>query len=176
MKWDGKGSPPGAVEKVAPLPSTLLWLTDWFTNWLTVLCVVCYVCICTVLGALRSSLMAKGFPRLTRVQYQYQYLLGHHFSLVTDHKPLWPCSTNINPRLLAAYEYTLVFRKTEAHSNMDALSRLSLSTVPAQVPAPLELALLMEHLAPQWRWAISVIGLRKTLLRHPFFSTSNKAG
>ena len=48
QKWDGKGSPPGAVGKSGtPLPSTLL--TDLQTD-LTVLCVV-YVCmmfVCTV--------------------------------------------------------------------------------------------------------------------------------
>ena len=49
--------------------------------------------------------------------------------------------------LLAAYEYALVFRKTEAHSNADALSRLPLPTVPAEVPTPPELVLLMDHLA-----------------------------
>ena len=67
------------------------------------------------------------------------------------------CSMNTSPQasarihqwslLLAAYEYTLVFRKTEAHSNADTLSRLPLPTVPAEVPTPPELVLLMEHLA-----------------------------
>ena len=47
----------------------------------------------------------------------------------------------------AAYEYTLVFLKTEAHSNADALSRLPLPTVPAEVSTSSELVLLMEHLA-----------------------------
>ena len=43
QKWDGKGSPPGAVGKSGtPLPSTLL--TDLQTD-LTVLCVMCCVCV-----------------------------------------------------------------------------------------------------------------------------------
>ena len=52
---------------VPPLPSTLL--TDLQTD-LTVLCVV-YVCMMLCLycslGALKSSLMAKGFPRLNKI-------------------------------------------------------------------------------------------------------------
>ena len=49
--------------------------------------------------------------------------------------------------MLEAYEYTVVFRRTEAHSNANALSRLPLSTVLAEVPTPPELVLPTEHLA-----------------------------
>ena len=61
--------------------------------------------------------------------------------------------------MLAAYEYTKVFRSTEAHSYVDGSSRLPLSIVPAKVPAPPELVLLTEHLADSpvgadhtWPW------------------------
>ena len=47
---------------------------------------------------------------------------------------------------LLAYEYTLVFRKTEAHGIADALSRLPLLEAPAQTQTPPELVLLMDHL------------------------------
>ena len=43
--------------------------------------------------------------------------------------------------MLATYEYTKVFRSTEAHSYVDGSSRLPLSIVPAEVPAPAELVL-----------------------------------
>ena len=63
--------------------------------------------------------------------------------------------------MLAAYEYTLVFRGTEAHSNADALCRLPLSIVPAEVPTPPELVLMTEHLAESpvmadhiWSWTL----------------------
>ena len=46
-----------------------------------------------------------------------------------------------------AYEYTLVFYRTEVHGNADALNRLPLPTVTAEVPTPPELVLLMEHFA-----------------------------
>ena len=47
---------------------------------------------------------------------------------------------------MATYEYTICFRKTEAHGNADALSRLPLPESPSEVPTPAELVLLMEHL------------------------------
>ena len=75
-KWDGKGSPPGAVENSGtPLPSTLL--TDLQTD-LTVLCVVYAMFVSTVvLGALKSSLMAKGFPRINKISNPIQLTQIH---------------------------------------------------------------------------------------------------
>ena len=40
---------------------------------------------------------------------------------------------------LAAYEYTIVFKKTEEHGNADALSRLPLQIVPAKTETPPEI-------------------------------------
>ena len=74
-------------KKWHPLPSpTLLWLTDWFTNWL---CVMCYVCICTVLGAVRSCLWLKASPGKIRVPYPYQWALLN--SCQADLLPLGLC-------------------------------------------------------------------------------------
>ena len=63
--------------------------------------------------------------------------MGRHFELITDHKPLLSLfnehkaiPSHASARIqrwaltLAAYEYTLVLRKTDAHANADALSRL----------------------------------------------------
>ena len=45
-----------------------------------------------------------------------------------------------------SYEYKLQFRKSTAHSNVDALSQFPLTTAPATVPKPPEIVLLMDHL------------------------------
>ncbi len=71
-------------------------------------------------------------------------MFGHHFSLITDHKPLLALlnqhkatSEQTSSRirrwslLLSTYKYTIRFRKTEEHGNADV---------------PAELVLLMEHL------------------------------
>ena len=67
------------------------------------------------------------------------YIYGRHFTLVTDHKPL---TALFSPKtevpalaagrlqrwalLLSSYDYTVEFRSTKAHANVDGLSRLPL--------------------------------------------------
>ena len=87
------------------------------------------------------------------------YLLGHSFTLVTDHKTLFSLfhqhkatSDQASVRIrcwsiaLSAYEYTIVFRGTNQHCNADTSRRLPLSTTPADVPMAPELVLLLDHL------------------------------
>ena len=90
----------------------------------------------------------------------HDYVFGHAFDLVTDHKPLLgllkedrvmspQASARIKRWLLflSGYEYSLQFRCTSAHANADALSRLPLPVEPATTEPPPELVLLAEHLA-----------------------------
>ena len=45
-KWDGKGSPPGAVEKVAPPTINHCWLTDLQTDLTDLQTVLYVICMC----------------------------------------------------------------------------------------------------------------------------------
>ena len=106
-----------------------------------------------------SQLEKEGLSCVFGVRKFHQYLFGHSFQLVTDHKPLLglikedrAVSVQASARikrwslLLSNYEYTLLFRGTAAHGNADALSRLPLPEVPDPSSMPPELVLLAEHL------------------------------
>ena len=107
-----------------------------------------------------SQLEKEGLSCIFGVKRFYAYLFGHHFELVTDHKPLLglfgehkPTSPQASARVrrwslyLAMFEYTLKFRGTKEHANADALSRLPLPVEPASVETPPELVLLTDHLS-----------------------------
>ena len=106
-----------------------------------------------------SQLEKEGLSCVFGVKRFHDYLVGHHFLLYTDHKPLLALlnehratSPQASARIrrwslfLSAYEYNLKFRDTLSHSNADALSRLPLAVVPAETDTPPEVILLMEHL------------------------------
>ena len=106
-----------------------------------------------------SQLEREGLACVFGVKCFHSYLFGHPFELLTDNQPLTTLlnechatSPQASARikrwslLLGNYEYTIRFRKTQAHGNADALSWLPLPTVPAEVPMPAELGLLTEHL------------------------------
>ena len=106
-----------------------------------------------------SQLEKEGLSCVFGIKHFYSYLFGHPFELITDHKPLlglWgekkPISPQASARIrqwalyLSLFEYTLKFRRTSAHSNADALSRLPLPVEPAIAKTPPELVLLAEHL------------------------------
>ena len=84
--------------------------------------------------------------------------MGRYFELITDHKPLLSlfnehkaipshASTRIQrwALTLAVYEYALVSRRTDAHPNSDALSRLPLAETMRETPVPAELILTLEQ-------------------------------
>ncbi len=106
-----------------------------------------------------SQIEKEALALVFGVQRFHSYLLGHHFKLVTDHQPLLSllhehkatssqASAHIRrwSLLLSAYEYTIVFRKTEKHQNADALSRLPLERCHKESSTPPELVLLSDHL------------------------------
>ena len=105
-----------------------------------------------------SQIEKEGLACVYAVKKFHCYVYGRHFSLVTD-KPLLSllCNQQISSQssariqcwalTLAGYEYNLSYKKSNDHANADALSRLPLTELPASVPQPPELILLMEHIA-----------------------------
>ena len=106
-----------------------------------------------------SQIEKEGLACVFGVKRFHSYLYGHHFNLVTDHKPLLTLFNErhaIPPQAsariqrwaltLAAYEYNLSCKSTTAHGNADGLSRLPLGDAPSNTPQPAELVLLLKSL------------------------------
>ena len=98
-----------------------------------------------------SQLEKEGLSLVFGIKKFYPYVFGRSFELVTDHKPLLgllgearSTSPQASARIrrwsvyLSMFEYNLKFRKTDAHANADALSRLPL---PVTAPSPAEMLL-----------------------------------
>ena len=107
-----------------------------------------------------SQIEKEGLACVYAVKKFHCYVYGRRFSLVTDNKPLLSLlsgnqqiSSQSSARIqrwaltLAGYEYNLSYKKFNDHANADALSRLPLTELPASVPQPPELILLMERIA-----------------------------
>ena len=93
------------------------------------------------------------------MQRFHDYLLGRHFSLITDHKPLVSlfqehkaipshASACIQKwtLTLAAHKYTFTTQSTTAHANADAMSRLPLTDTIKMTPVPAEMILTIDYL------------------------------
>ena len=106
-----------------------------------------------------SLIEKEGLSCVFGVQRFHAYLLGRHFSLMTDHKPLLSlfqehkaipshASACIQrwALTLAAYEYTFTARSTTAHANADAMSRLPLTDTIEMTPVPAEMILTLDYL------------------------------
>ena len=86
-----------------------------------------------------SQLDKEALALVFGVKKFHKYLYGRNFLLITDHKPLLSIlgsKAGIPPLaaarlqrwalILLAYQYELVFKKTQDHGNADALSRIPL--------------------------------------------------
>ena len=106
-----------------------------------------------------SQIEKEGLSCVFGVRRFHAYLIGRHFTLITDHKPLLSLfqeqksiPSHASARIqrwaltLAAYEYTFAARSTTAHANADALSRLPLTETIETTPAPAEMVLTLECL------------------------------
>ena len=107
-----------------------------------------------------SQIEKEALACVVGVTRFHAFLWGHHFTLQTDHKPLLALlnrgkvipsqAANRIQRwawTLAAYEYSLAWRRSEQHSNADALSRLSIKEIPQRTTTPTEVVLMVEGLS-----------------------------
>ena len=106
-----------------------------------------------------SQLDKEGLAIIFGVKRFHQYLLGRHFTILSDHKPLQHLfdDSRAIPQMasarlqrwaltLGAYDYSIVYKPGKDHANADMCSRLPLPTSLTETPVPAELVFLMEQL------------------------------
>ena len=106
-----------------------------------------------------AQLDKEGLAIVFGVKKFHHYLLGRHFTIQSDHKPLQHLFGKLrsvppmaSARIqcwaltLAAYHYDINYKSGKTNANADVLSRLPLSEQAGEVPVPEELVLLMEGL------------------------------
>jgi len=106
-----------------------------------------------------SQLEKEGLACIFGVKKFHNFLFGHPFEMITDHKPLLgllrgdkalPAQASARIKrwslFLSNYEYQLCFRDTKSHANADALSRLPLPDQSFKSSPPPELVLLSQQL------------------------------
>ena len=106
-----------------------------------------------------AQLDKEGLAIVFGVKRFHHYLLGRHFTIQSDHKPLQhlfgklkavpPMASARIQRwalTLAAYHYDISYKPGKANANADVLSRLPLPDHVGEVPIPEEIVLLLESL------------------------------
>ena len=106
-----------------------------------------------------AQLDKEGLAIVFGVKKFHHYLFGHHFTILSDHKPLQHLFSETRPvpamasariqrwaLALSAYSYTITYKPGGDHVNADVLSRLPLLEAPSDVPLPGETVLLLDTL------------------------------
>ena len=127
-----------------------------------------------------SQIDKEGLAIIFGVTRFRQYLLGRHFLIYSDHKPLMHLfgETRGVPQMasariqrwsltLSAYSYSISYRPGKDLSNADGLSRLPLPDVPEHVPLPADTILLLDCLQAS---PVSFAQIRRWTARDPVMS------
>lgn len=123
----------------------------------------------------------EGLSVIVGLKKFHQYLWGHKFTIVTDHKPLLglfgetkAVPQMLSPRMqrwaltLAAYEYQIIHRPGQSIPQADALSRLPVGGAPRRVPVPADTILTMQYLDMS---PVTASDIRRETSRDPVFSS-----
>ena len=127
-----------------------------------------------------SQIEKESLACVFGVKHFHSYLYGHHFNLITDHKPLLTIlhehraiPTTTSNRIqrwaltLSMYDYTISFKPSSLHSNADALSRIPIVGSQADPPVPAETVFLLETMSES---PVSVAQVRSWTSRNPLLS------
>ena len=127
-----------------------------------------------------SQLDKETLAIIVGVRKFQQYLIGRHFVIQSDHKPLQYLfkETNATPMMasariqrwaliLTAYDYEVAYKPGQHHANADVLSRLPLLDTPPSVPVPGVTILLMDTLQSS---AVTASQIRSWTDRDPVLS------
>jgi len=100
-----------------------------------------------------SQLDKEALAIIFRVKHFHQYLYGHEFTILSNHKPLMHIfsQSKATPAmalariqrwtiLLGGYHYTTEYKPGPGNANADAFSRLPLAIHPQEVPCPQNLS------------------------------------
>ena len=106
-----------------------------------------------------AQLDKEGLASVFGVKKFHHYLFGHHFTILSDHKPLQHLFSETRPvpvmpsariqkwvLTLSTYSYTIAYKPGGDYINVDVLSRLPLPEAPSDVPLPGEIVLLFDTL------------------------------
>ena len=124
--------------------------------------------------------LTEGLSVIVGLKTFHQYLWGHKFTIVTDHKPLLGLfgETKAVPQMLspwmqrwaltlAAYEYQISHRPGQSIRQADALSRLPVGGAPRHVPVSADTILTMQYLDMSH---VTASDIRRETSRDPLLS------
>ena len=133
-----------------------------------------------------SQLDKEALSIISAVTKFLQFLIGRHFVILSDHKPLHyllvsdkavlaMASARIQhwALLSSAYHYSIAHRPGKDHANTETFSRLPLPTTPAEQPDTRDTILLFECLQVS---PLNVTDIRRGTDRDPLLSKVCKGG